>query len=223
MAGYNYAYTGPYTTTGVHGPIPWYSLPPSAHHRPFGAFANGDIVPFPTIGHRSAHEEEEDRKQAEWLEWQGRLATTGGPARAEPRAAALEPREPRFRVWVLAAGVQCRGVKDRVAAHSRAAVDFAKAERGRLTFACERWYWLTKTAYEQSGWPQFLRFVRRLLALLFIVAAVVCVGKLKLDEMREERQEHQPTLGYVLVPQYEAWSVTKPCDCRAICDAKVEV
>ncbi|KAI0884709.1 uncharacterized protein GGS22DRAFT_164166 [Annulohypoxylon maeteangense] len=222
------------TTKGILSPsyranrarahTPWYQRSASAHHRPLGAFA--DTQPY-TPAHsfnpkaEGEYEREEARKQAEWLEWQGHLATTGGPPTASLARARVAGGDGIESIglcgvvqkWYLAMMV--------VIMAWLAAFDEVKQ---KYAVIFDRWYWLRLTAYRQSRWPCTFRDIRHWIKILLIVAFVTFVAKSGWDERRALARD-EPSVVYRPLREYQIWSVTKPkcsVQCRALCDAPWE-
>ncbi|KAI2473408.1 hypothetical protein F4781DRAFT_427422 [Annulohypoxylon bovei var. microspora] len=202
--------THPYTTPGIHNqPIPWHQRAHSAHHRPFGAYAatRQPSAPPPPLFRQppNSYELEEQRKQAEWLEWQGRIATTGYVATlasAESALAGDDDEDSRDGLVEDLAGLFREVVVFVLARVCEAAAEYRRVARG-----VDRWYWLRLSAYRRSSWPQVFRAARYWAAVLLGVVVLAFVAKLQVDEYYRTKPDSPES---TFVPQHQFWSVTPP-------------
>ncbi|KAI1210628.1 uncharacterized protein F4807DRAFT_459469 [Annulohypoxylon truncatum] len=214
MSTYTRPQYAPYTTPGVYTErIPWHQRPTSAHHRPLGSFADArpytpPHLDFVNLRREAEHAREEARKDAEWLEWQGRIATTGGPP--TPSSAGTDGDGYGDRdAWGKTSlyGAACDlfyGIRLVLFAWMVVLTDAHK----HYSVVFDRWYWLRLTAYRQSQWPLVLRCVRYWMTVLLCVVVAAFVAKLNIDEYLAS--ESEPAIVYRTPPEYHVWSVTAP-------------
>ncbi|KAI1095448.1 hypothetical protein F5B19DRAFT_504263 [Rostrohypoxylon terebratum] len=217
---------------GIYGNhIPWHQRTHSPHYRPLASFA-GARPYTPThlspahanaFGH-SYMDPEEERKQAEWLEWQGRLATTGGPpARPAHPAPVRRPggwREIGIYGLLFPYILWLQRLHAVLIAWAATSKDKCAEKYAVYSRSLARWYWLGLTAYRQSRWPSTFRVIRHRIKLLLIAILVGFVAKVKFDEWRSA--EPQPPVVYRTAPQYHVRSVTPipqhpPAECVGHC------
>ncbi|KAI1461128.1 hypothetical protein F4805DRAFT_314076 [Annulohypoxylon moriforme] len=234
MSPYSSPPYSPTSTPGVYSAqIPWHHRRTSPHHRPFGAFASSRPytpahLALTTFNAQavSEYEREEARKQAEWLEWQGRIATTGGPP------------TPTDHVGPNNNGNNgtnrgCMTTWRETGIFGKARVLYPFFLRLVVFFVgwfatlvgawkwCsrkyERWYWLRLTAYRQSRWPYVFRRVRNWTLVLLCVVLVAVYVKLRIDDYRAATAT-KPVVVYRQLSEYQIWSVTPPRCSRECCD-----
>ncbi|KAI2620245.1 hypothetical protein GGS26DRAFT_317853 [Hypomontagnella submonticulosa] len=189
-----------HTPEGAYGNrIPWSERHTSPRHSPYANSAPTSPLQH-AFGGISPEEQEQLDKEAAFRQHQMKLCRTpGSPPTPTPEGAPVRP--PLFaRAW----GRGVEGV-DLVWRKAKGIGNGAKEEYKRTVFACERWYWLNLTAYQQSTWPGTLRLVRKVILwalLLAFVGTLAWMKYLGLQDRERERQQRQ--IVFMDVPSYKA-------------------
>lgn len=206
-------YTEPSTNFGASAPVPRYERRDPYYYLDYSTYTLYPLTPlsFPTNSSESdahAKEREQQRRDEEFLEWQGHMATTPGIIETPNPSRKPQVIETKFAIMWRSGGAKISAFKEWLGAKKQGAQD----KYGEVAFACEGVYWRKLSAYRQSKWPHLLRMLRNLLLMMLALAVLAYIGA-------EEWRRWAEKATYVPVPQYRVWSVSKPqCDCNCPCD-----
>ncbi|KAI1449523.1 hypothetical protein F5Y02DRAFT_414036 [Annulohypoxylon stygium] len=213
-------------------PIPWHQRTHSPHYRPLASFSGSRPKGFTrtSLAYASSSglpysDPEEERKQAEWLEWQGRIATSPGTPLRPARPAPARPSGGRS--WrsigiygiILPCLLRIHAVLIFWASFGPSIKQKCATKYAYYANALDRFYWLRLTAYRQSRWPATFREIRYWIKVLLIAMLAMAFVKLKYDEWRDAQPENP--IVYRTGRPY-IWSVTRkpehyPHECRGHC------